>query len=571
MAIDAAEIERVTDVMRSLAARDVADLDRAQLKAVMAAAATLERVVGAFGSRLAGEVKRLSDPSLPGGGFARREGFGDPGGLIAKVRGGTESGAKRAIDAGDAFTPRTVPTPGAREGDGGAPATVVQKYPVVARACVEGSLSVDAAGLIVRGRNDVSEKVSPAVLVDMERRLVDRARDRSARDVQRMVARAVARVDRAELHERQRRHHAERYFTWKEDHTGMVRFHGTMDAATAAPLMTAIEQMVTHEFRARRDGGRASSGAGVGQDAGGPGGAESGAGAHQRSTDLRSAGQMRADALFALARHALGCSETEASGVRTSLVVRMGVEDLKRLLGGDTEGAAGAIDGVNTPVPLEQLRRLAGDAGVIPEVLGRDGEVLELGRRVRLFSRAQRVALLERDGGCAKCHAPPEHCEAHHITWWEHGGRTDLSNGVMLCTRCHHDVHRQGWGIRASGSRVEFVPPRTIDPERRPRLGGARALEIWDDAAPGTQHERSAVAPGRRKRRVPNAGSRMAASWEQPGMTVSMPSPRRNTDAAGLAPMPGLPRGLCGYAASVHGPCGIRVVAGRRHVAPRYG
>jgi hypothetical protein len=62
--------------------------------------------------------------------------------------------------------------------------------------------------------------------------------------------------------------------------------------------------------------------------------------------------------------------------------------------------------------------------------------------------------------------------------WWAHGGRTDLSNGVMLCTRCHHDVHRQGWEIIVHGNRVDFIPPATIDPDRRPQPGGTAALNI---------------------------------------------------------------------------------------------
>jgi len=110
-----------------------------------------------------------------------------------------------------------------------------------------------------------------------------------------------------------------------------------------------------------------------------------------------------------------------------------------------------------------------------------------------MFTRAQRLALVERDGGCAKCHAPPEHCEAHHIRWWEHGGRTDLANGVMLCTRCHHDVHRQGWEILVRGGSVDFIPPPQIDPMRRARPGGLAAIDVgdverpphapWDDSA----------------------------------------------------------------------------------------
>jgi len=144
----------------------------------------------------------------------------------------------------------------------------------------------------------------------------------------------------------------------------------------------------------------------------------------------------------------------------------------------DTGHGLGSIDGTETPVSVGQLRRLAGDAGIIPEVLGDQGEVLDLGRTKRMFSRSQRLALLERDGGCAKCHAPPEHCEAHHIRWWETGGRTDLSNGVMLCTRCHHDIHRQGWQILTHHGRVNFIPPPRIDPLQRPQPGGLAATSV---------------------------------------------------------------------------------------------
>ncbi|WP_291383275.1 HNH endonuclease signature motif containing protein, partial [Demequina sp.] len=138
----------------------------------------------------------------------------------------------------------------------------------------------------------------------------------------------------------------------------------------------------------------------------------------------------------------------------------------------------------HNPVSTERGQgHLAGDAGVIPAVLGGDSEVLDLGRRKRIFTRAQRLALLERDGGCAKCHAPPEHCEAHHIDWWDNGGTTDLANGVMLCTRCHHDIHRHGWNIRVQAGRVEFIPPPTIDPTRQPQPGGLAALEVLPDEA----------------------------------------------------------------------------------------
>lgn len=50
----------------------------------------------------------------------------------------------------------------------------------------------------------------------------------------------------------------------------------------------------------------------------------------------------------------------------------------------------------------------------------------------------------------------------------------------MLCTLCHHDVHRQGWEILARAGHVDFIPPSTIDPTRRPRPVGLAAITIED-------------------------------------------------------------------------------------------
>jgi len=141
------------------------------------------------------------------------------------------------------------------------------------------------------------------------------------------------------------------------------------------------------------------------------------------------------------------------------------------------EGLA-SIDGIATPVSAREAMRLAGDACTIPEVVDRDGTVLNWGRRKRLFTGAQRTALLGRDGGCARCHAPPEHCESHHIVFWAMGGRSDLENGVMLCTRCHHDIHTQGWQVAVTAGRVHFVPPAHLDPTRTPQPGGDAVFDI---------------------------------------------------------------------------------------------
>ena len=77
----------------------------------------------------------------------------------------------------------------------------------------------------------------------------------------------------------------------------------------------------------------------------------------------------------------------------------------------------------------------------------RNGVPLHLGRSRRLASPAQRKALAIRDGGCTfpGCEHPAMWTDAHHVTAWEHGGRTDLDQLVSLCRRHHGIAHRAGW------------------------------------------------------------------------------------------------------------------------------
>ena len=509
---DATVIEQAAALVGELAGRDVSALPDDVLMAEHAAMAKLGRLRDAAQARYDAEIARRSSPEIPGGGLARSAGYGNVGKMISQVTGGSMASARRSMEAGEALArPATPPVrPGDPDKRGGrdpnpagpdresalALEPAGPKYPAVAQAAMAGELSVDAAGLITSGLNTVIDRVPAANLHEAERRLVERAKTQSAQEVRRAVALGVARMDPQGLEERQQRQYENRHLSWTEDHTGTVTLNGRLDPVTAAPLRTVIEQMVTAQFRARRD-----------QDPADP--------------DTRTVGQMRADAMYELCRHSLGCDHTESSGVRTTVVVRMGLNDL--MAGPSTLGAApggasgagesgagqsvagagvgagsgvgvgtrrgfGSIDGTAQPISVGQLRRLTGDAGLVPEVLGGDSEVLDLGRRARFFTRAQRLALTERDGGCAKCHAPPEHCEAHHIIWWDHGGRTDLDNGVMLCTRCHHDVHRQGWEIVVYAGRVSSVPPPAIDPRQRPRPGGTAAIDVGDVGPPTDEY-----------------------------------------------------------------------------------
>jgi hypothetical protein len=140
---------------------------------------------------------------------------------------------------------------------------------------------------------------------------------------------------------------------------------------------------------------------------------------------------------------------------------------------GDSAGSDGAqpagsreprVDwGLPVEVPYRVLVELFGEADVHTVVV-RNGVVLHapgelnLGRTTRLANRAQRRALraLYRGCGVPGCGVRFDRCKIHHVLWWRHGGRTDLSNLLPLCPHHHTLVHTAGWVITLGPNR-EFT------------------------------------------------------------------------------------------------------------------
>jgi hypothetical protein len=146
----------------------------------------------------------------------------------------------------------------------------------------------------------------------------------------------------------------------------------------------------------------------------------------------------------------------------------------ERLSGSDIRAGGGGHFDYGGPVSAGVARMLACDGRLIRQVLGADSAVIDQGRVVRLFTRAQRRALITRDKGCAfpGCDIPAGWCEAHHVTYWSRDGDTDLANGVLLCRRHHTIIHQEHWQIRPAETprgRPWFIPPMHVDPKREPR------------------------------------------------------------------------------------------------------
>ena len=150
----------------------------------------------------------------------------------------------------------------------------------------------------------------------------------------------------------------------------------------------------------------------------------------------RSLPQRLADAFVESARLAAGADPAAARRVTPTVIVGINLSDL---LGGEGEGEAYGTGAISA----ETARKLACEGGVIPAVFDSNGVLLDMGRRTRLATESQRLALLARYGGCAVpgCDAAFEWCHMHHIAWWEGGGLTDLNNLIPVCARHHTDVH----------------------------------------------------------------------------------------------------------------------------------
>ncbi len=445
---------------------DVTGLSAPELLTLSERVARVRRDADVLMAQVAAEIERRSESDDAGAGLAARQGFRSAAELVAGTTGGSVAEARRLVAAGGLLADGDGPDCDGPTGNGPsgeglssdglerggsaiAPATPLAEFRHdLAAAVREGRVSVEVAALL-------SEALAGLPDVERTRDLFAKALGKAPglplHKVRRLAWQAQAFCDPGAWAEREDRQHEARTLTVRDDADGMVTLTARLTPLAAAPVRAVLDAGVRFAMQQRRD---------------------------DPDSDTRTPWQMRADILTDLCRHALDCTEA-TSGVKTTVVVRMTRAELESGLG------VGSIDGTPQPVSAGALRQAAADAEVVPAVLGGTSEVLDWGRSRRLFTPAQRLALVERDGGCAWCNAPPSWCEAHHIRWWERdAGPTDLANGVLLCARCHHRLHRDGWDIAGDQARlgarsvVRFIPPRGVDPTRTPRLGGRARYDL---------------------------------------------------------------------------------------------
>ena len=150
------------------------------------------------------------------------------------------------------------------------------------------------------------------------------------------------------------------------------------------------------------------------------------------------------------------------------------------------------------PVAADQIATLAAEANILPAIFNTDGDPLWLGRSKRDASFGQRIVLAARDGGCANCAAPADGTEPHHIEWFSRGGPTDIDNLALLCERCHHLIHDDGWQLHSDNGGLVLKPPSRPMTQPRSRSDTHRR-------AGHNSHSRSRSRPDDRARPQRNA------------------------------------------------------------------
>src|SRR3954452_4026513 len=290
--------------------------------------------------------------------------------------------------------------------------------PVTAEAFAAGRLSYSKVREITR----VADAATEVELVELARHTTASQLARVVRGWRRSDA-----VDAELVAEK-------RSFQWHFDAEGMLVLQVRMDGESGAALLAAVESLAERE--ARRDRAAAKKAAAKHTAAGRPG-TEPGPADPAAFPRERMAAR-RCRALGQLAEAAAVAGRRAGDPPRREVVVHVDAD----VLAADAAAGRAHVEG-GPALSANQVRRMACEAS-LTVIVERGGQPLALGRRRRLASKAQRQALLARDGGCARpgCEETRiERLHAHHLTPWRLGGRTDVSAMVLLCDVDHGLVH----------------------------------------------------------------------------------------------------------------------------------
>lgn len=316
-------------------------------------------------------------------------------------------------------------------------------YPATVAGLAAGVVQFEQAREIVAAVDALPDRLYAEERLKGEAHLVDLARNYDARQLRRLgkhllevVAPDIAEVELAKKLEAEEEAAARATsFTMFDDGHGKAHGRFTLPSLQGQMLLTLLHGFANPQ----------TPDAIVREESGAEGGEDDGTVTKRRLTC-----EVLGDALLRLVEAYPVDKVPTSGGLNATVVVTMPLETLQDGL------ARATVEGTQVDVSGAAARRMACAAGVIPAVLDGKSRVLDLGRRSRLASPAQRLAkLIEQQGLCAieHCDRPASWADAHH--WkkrWVDGGTTDLDDLIMICPRHHTLAHLPGRSVSPGDS-----------------------------------------------------------------------------------------------------------------------
>ena len=312
-------------------------------------------------------------------------------------------------------------------------AGLTDRHTPVRDALAAGDLLVDQARVIIRAVEDLPDQLDPDLAMEAERHLVGQAAHFDAiglrhlgKGLLHVIDPDAADAHTAQLLDREERTAAQTTrLTLRED-DGVLRGTFTLPLAQGQMLKKQLLAIAAPKHQAATDGG-------LGERRPGP----------------ERLGRAFCEWIERYPTNRL----PSAGGVSATVVVTIPLETL-------TGGLKPGVLDTGTTISPGQARRLACEAGIIPLVLGGTSEPLDVGRRRRFHSKAQRIAIAHRDGGCTAdgCDWPPGMCHTHHDPTWATGGHTNTKHGRLLCPQHHARAHDPAYTTtKLPGGKVAFT------------------------------------------------------------------------------------------------------------------
>ncbi|AWB85288.1 DUF222 domain-containing protein [Mycetocola zhujimingii] len=470
-------------------------IDRAtdsDLEGLLRDASRLRSEADAVVAATAGVVAKRSARELGYSGLAKRHGDHNAVDMVQRLTGSTRVEAARQVKLGEAMGEADAAThpvgitgsgdglfdglgggadgsddSGSADGSDGSdgsdagssairPAPEIPWHEPLTRAVRDRVLKPEAVTIIMRGLGEPNERVSVDDLRISAEQLLTDAAGTNADELGRRARFLRDQIDPVGVRLRWDQHFENRKWRFSRSADGVRTAWVEFDDESAA----YIDQLVGAGMRPRRGGPRTID----------PADAER---AQRLIDDPRSNDQLVFDLLMATLKAGAEADPNTAFGNRQPGVRIVITQDQL-----DTRDADGHLTGTGfnedtgEAIPGNIMERNICTTGTRPIRVDQNNNPLDVGREQRRFTTKQRIALAIRDGGCVfeDCTRPPSYTEAHHINEWaaDHG-LTNIADGILVCREDHMLIHNNGWKIVRDGTRYSAIPPKTLDPEQKPR------------------------------------------------------------------------------------------------------